>query len=544
MENVIPMEVVPQKRGRHRKRQLYNAILQQMEFYFSDANISKDRFLAQLTSNDPYVDITIFLKFNKIRKLTTSVKDITKALSKSEILILSEDETKVCRKLPFKKKENVDECTIYIERLNSDATHEWLKSIFSEFGNVVYVSIPKYKNNGIIKGFAFLEFDTEESTQAALQYFEKNDCKLCSSLDPEKLCSVATFLIEKKLNKQENNLNKSKPKDKKTDEIKKNIEDKNEEEMPKKRKHSDNSDSDGEKQKKKHKTCSEELSNDDIFESESKTNFKKEQSDDCKFSNGKQENANMVNNKKSKTINNVVIETENKHISETEQQNNNKSTELVTHPETATEIEIEEKKKKKTKKQHKKKLNLHDIGLQILSKSEWKKLRNRYLDMQRKTMNVVKQHVYKDKFARTYKDKDFFEPEVPDSEQVAIKQFTPGLIAKLTLTEPCMDNKKLKEEINSKFNTVRFIDIPFPSGSAEIFLRFLEPNGTKNFCSSNFKGSSYVLENEEEEIYWKKIEESRTAKQKKSTIKQRGRKKLLKKAEQQAAKHMRFEDNE
>lgn len=182
--------------------------------------------------------------------------------------------------------------------------------------------------------------------------------------------------------------------------------------------------------------------------------------------------------------------------------------------------------------------------------------------MQRKTMNVVKQHVYKDKFARTYKDKDFFEPEVPDSEQVAIKQFTPGLIAKLTLTEPCMDNKKLKvvnfyllrlpftlvfffqEEINSKFNTVRFIDIPFPSGSAEIFLRFLEPNGTKNFCSSNFKGSSYVLENEEEEIYWKKIEESRTAKQKKSTIKQRGRKKLLKKAEQQAAKHMRFEDNE
>lgn len=53
MENVIPMEVVPQKRGRHRKRQLYNAILQQMEFYFSDANISKDRFLAQLTSNDP-----------------------------------------------------------------------------------------------------------------------------------------------------------------------------------------------------------------------------------------------------------------------------------------------------------------------------------------------------------------------------------------------------------------------------------------------------------------------------------------------------------
>lgn len=40
------------KKGRHRKKQLYNTILQQMEFYFSDSNLSKDRYLAQLLTTD------------------------------------------------------------------------------------------------------------------------------------------------------------------------------------------------------------------------------------------------------------------------------------------------------------------------------------------------------------------------------------------------------------------------------------------------------------------------------------------------------------
>lgn len=38
---------------RKRKRQYYNAIRNQMEFYFSDANLSKDRFLKNLITVDP-----------------------------------------------------------------------------------------------------------------------------------------------------------------------------------------------------------------------------------------------------------------------------------------------------------------------------------------------------------------------------------------------------------------------------------------------------------------------------------------------------------
>lgn len=37
----------------YRKRQLYKTLRKQMEFYFSDANLTKDRFLGNLIKEDP-----------------------------------------------------------------------------------------------------------------------------------------------------------------------------------------------------------------------------------------------------------------------------------------------------------------------------------------------------------------------------------------------------------------------------------------------------------------------------------------------------------
>lgn len=39
--------------ARHRKKKFYNEIRQQIEFYFGDANLSKDRFTRELIEKDP-----------------------------------------------------------------------------------------------------------------------------------------------------------------------------------------------------------------------------------------------------------------------------------------------------------------------------------------------------------------------------------------------------------------------------------------------------------------------------------------------------------
>lgn len=162
------------------------------------------------------VDLSVFLNFNKISALTNNVKDIATALEKSELLKLSEDKTKVCRISPVENKENEDACTIYVERLPDDTEHEWLKEIFSTFGTVDYVSLPKYKHNKRHKGFAFIEFKDEEDANKVITYFESIGCKLPTQMPPNQLISIVNFEPNVKNVEQENKIeneteNESKP---------------------------------------------------------------------------------------------------------------------------------------------------------------------------------------------------------------------------------------------------------------------------------------------------------------------------------------------
>lgn len=44
---------------------------------------------------------------------------------------------------------------------------DWVKRAFSACGKVLYVSLPKFKSTGDLKGFAFVEFDTVEAAAKA-----------------------------------------------------------------------------------------------------------------------------------------------------------------------------------------------------------------------------------------------------------------------------------------------------------------------------------------------------------------------------------------
>lgn len=47
--------------SRKRKKQYYNRIRQQMEFYFGDSNLSRDRFLGKLVAENPCMTDAIYI---------------------------------------------------------------------------------------------------------------------------------------------------------------------------------------------------------------------------------------------------------------------------------------------------------------------------------------------------------------------------------------------------------------------------------------------------------------------------------------------------
>lgn len=148
-------------------------IAKQVDFWFGDANLHKDRFLREQIekSRDGYVDISLLVSFNKMKKLTTDRKLIARALKSSAVVELDLEGTRIRRKKPLgERPKDEDERTVYVELLPKNVNHSWIERVFGKCGNVVYISIPHYKSTGDPKGFAFVEFETKEQAAKAIEF--------------------------------------------------------------------------------------------------------------------------------------------------------------------------------------------------------------------------------------------------------------------------------------------------------------------------------------------------------------------------------------
>jgi RNA recognition motif-containing protein len=140
-----------------------------LTFWFSDANLAKDRFLRKtMASNEKqYVPFTIFLTFKKVQQLNAMVHHLQAAAASCSFLKISRDGSMVRRSVPFTSSPNELQRTVRVDCVARDATHDSLTQVFSKFGSVVYVSIPRQKD-GSIKGTAFIEFLEESAAAAAV----------------------------------------------------------------------------------------------------------------------------------------------------------------------------------------------------------------------------------------------------------------------------------------------------------------------------------------------------------------------------------------
>jgi La-related protein 7 len=115
-----------------------------------------------------------------------------------------DDAVKLKEPTQMKSKEEIDNCTVYVEQIPLNSTHDSLRTIFSKYGKVNYISLPRYKKSRQLKHFCFIEFDDASSIAKVVAAFKKFDAVLhCSSTKPENLQSIATFDKDKEEEKEQ-----------------------------------------------------------------------------------------------------------------------------------------------------------------------------------------------------------------------------------------------------------------------------------------------------------------------------------------------------
>ncbi|EXJ69509.1 lupus La protein [Cladophialophora psammophila CBS 110553] len=172
------------------------AIRKQVEFYFSDSNLPKDKFLFEQTggvANKP-VDLREIHKFKRMRRFQP-FEAIVEALRDSKTLELTDDDTHVRRKEPLPENffealpQAADPRTVYVKGFGeeSSSTQFDIEAFFDPYGPTRAVRLRR-NNEKFFKGSVFVEFDTEELAQSFLALepkpkFNGNDLLIMSKTE-------------------------------------------------------------------------------------------------------------------------------------------------------------------------------------------------------------------------------------------------------------------------------------------------------------------------------------------------------------------------
>lgn len=166
------------------EEELRAKIIKQVEYYFSDENLSNDKFLLKQIKKDKagFVSISLIGSFRKMKKITEDVSLIAEALKESSQLLVSADGKKVKRlhPLPLNETKDPKSCTIVVENLPEDHSIENIQKIFGQVGSIKSITIhdplaaadaeQSNKADKLISGriHAFVEYETVEAAETAV----------------------------------------------------------------------------------------------------------------------------------------------------------------------------------------------------------------------------------------------------------------------------------------------------------------------------------------------------------------------------------------
>ncbi|KAI8886624.1 hypothetical protein K501DRAFT_243756 [Backusella circina FSU 941] len=155
-----------------------------LQTYFSDANLLWDKVLASMISKDPHGFVTFdaLSKLTKLKQLKATPEEIKQAAEEHALDKLQVQDNRIARIKPYvpygADREEEEDRSIYVEGL--PAKYKDQTKIVDYFekhvGHVTLVRIPKNRYNKVnFCGHCFVEFETSEIVQKAIDVFEQND---------------------------------------------------------------------------------------------------------------------------------------------------------------------------------------------------------------------------------------------------------------------------------------------------------------------------------------------------------------------------------
>lgn len=163
-------------------------IIRQVEFYFSDSNLPRDKFLRTTVeqSEDGLVSLGLICSFSRMRNYLglgdmkpeevpeETVLAVAEILRKSSFLRVSDDGKKIGRSTELLKPEEVleqvDSRTVAASPLPYDVKIEDVQAFFGEIGKVNSVRLPRHiGDKRAFCGTALVEFADEDDAKKILQ---------------------------------------------------------------------------------------------------------------------------------------------------------------------------------------------------------------------------------------------------------------------------------------------------------------------------------------------------------------------------------------
>jgi len=161
--------------------ELSQKITKQIEYYFGNVNLSKDKFLRDLTGKeDGWIPIKTLLTFNRLKSLTENESDIVEAFetANSETVELNEAKDKLRRSVPLpeydeKLKQDLKLKTVHLKGFPKETTTlDEMIEFCTQYGEVESVQMRRFPDK-TFKGCCFAIFKDVESANKAISSNDK-----------------------------------------------------------------------------------------------------------------------------------------------------------------------------------------------------------------------------------------------------------------------------------------------------------------------------------------------------------------------------------